>query len=320
MKKLRLLFCLLAASCQSEETNTYNGYIEGEYVYVSAYTGGILDRIDVVKGQLVDPGTGLFRLDEEIWAADLARAQSVLDKAYANLSNLSKGKRRQELDVILKQKAQAQAVLDNARKEFMRAEELIKTRNISRSDYDKKRSDYENARAKTEELEASFQTATLAAREDELTAARKEIEAAAQDLKKIQKQAANNAAVSPVAGRVQDVYFRRGEFVPAGTPVVSVLPPENVKARFYVPENVFSQIKPGTKVSVFCDACPPAGIAASVSFISTQSEFTPPVIYSVESREKLVFMIEAVFDDKTLNLPPGLPVNVRINQNERAGD
>ncbi|MGN1079945.1 MAG: HlyD family secretion protein [Alphaproteobacteria bacterium] len=320
MKKLRLLFCLLAASCQSEETNTYNGYIEGEYVYVSAYTGGILDRIDVVKGQLVDPGTGLFRLDEEIWAADLARAQSVLDKAYANLSNLSKGKRRQELDVILKQKAQAQAVLDNARKEFMRAEELIKTRNISRSDYDKKRSDYENARAKTEELEASFQTATLAAREDELTAARKEIEAAVQDLKKIQKQAANNAAVSPVAGRVQDVYFRRGEFVPAGTPVVSVLPPENVKARFYVPENVFSQIKPEAKVSVFCDACPPAGIAASVSFISTQSEFTPPVIYSVESREKLVFMIEAVFDDKTLNLPPGLPVNVRIKQNERAGD
>lgn len=240
MKKLLFLFCLLIASCQSEKTDVYNGYVEGEYVYVSAYTGGILDRIDVVKGQLVDPGAALFRLDEEIWAADLARAQSVLDKAYANLSNLSKGKRRQELDVILKQKAQAQAVLDNARKEFMRAEELIKTRNISRSDYDKKRSDYENARAKTEELEASFQTATLAAREDELTAARKEIEAAAQDLKKIQKQAANNAAVSPVAGRVQDVYFRRGEFVPAGTPVVSVLPPENVKARFYVPENVFA--------------------------------------------------------------------------------
>lgn len=260
MKKLLFLFCLLIASCQSEKTDVYNGYVEGEYVYVSAYTGGILDRIDVVKGQLVDPGAALFRLDEEIWAADLARAQSVLDKAYANLSNLSKGKRRQELDVILKQKAQAQAVLDNARKEFMRAEELIKTRNISRSDYDKKRSDYENARAKTEELEASFQTATLAAREDELTAARKEIEAAAQDLKKIQKQAANNAAVSPVAGRVQDVYFRRGEFVPAGTPVVSVLPPENVKARFYVPENVFSQIKSGTKVSVFATPVRPRGL------------------------------------------------------------
>ncbi len=220
MKKLLFLFCLLTASCQSEKTDFYNGYVEGEYVYVSAYTGGILDRIDVVKGQLVDPGAALFRLDEEIWAADLARAQSVLDKAYANLSNLSKGKRRQELDVILKQKAQALAVLDNARQEYARAEELMKTRNISRSDYDKKRSDYHTARAKTEELDASFQTATLAAREDELTAARKEIEAAAQELKKIQKQAANNAAVSPVAERVQDVYFRRGEFVPAGSPVI----------------------------------------------------------------------------------------------------
>ncbi len=320
MKKLLFLFCLLTASCQSEKTDFYNGYVEGEYVYVSAYTGGILDRIDVVKGQLVDPGAALFRLDEEIWAADLARAQSVLDKAYANLSNLSKGKRRQELDVILKQKAQAQAVLDNARQEYARAEELMKRRNISRSDYDKKRSDYHTARAKTEELDASFQTATLAAREDELTAARKEIEVTAQELKKIQKQAANNAAVSPVAGRVQDVYFRRGEFVPAGSPVVSVLPPENVKVRFYVPENVFSQIKPGTKVSVYCDGCLPAGIPASVSFVSTRSEFTPPVIYSVESRNKLVFMIEAVFDDKARNLPPGLPVNVRINHDERAGD
>lgn len=320
MKKLRLLLCLLATSCQSEKTDTYNGYIEGEYVYVSAYTGGILDQIDVVKGQLVDRGTALFRLDEEIWAADLARAQSVLDKAYANLANLSKGKRRQELDVILKQKAQAQAVSDNARKELMRAQELMKTRNISRSDYDKRRADYENARAKTEELEAAFQTATLAAREDELTAARKEIESADQNLKKMRKQAANNAAVSPVTGRVQDVYFRRGEFVPAGTPIVSVLPPENVKARFYVPENVLSKIRPGTKVSVYCDGCAPAGIPASVSFVSTQSEFTPPVIYSVESREKLVFMIEAVFDDKTRNPPPGLPVNVRINHDGNTGD
>lgn len=73
MKKLLFLFCLLTASCQSEKTDFYNGYVEGEYV--SAYTGGILDRIDVVKGQLVDSGAALFRLDEEIWAADLARAQ-----------------------------------------------------------------------------------------------------------------------------------------------------------------------------------------------------------------------------------------------------
>lgn len=320
MKKILCLFCLLAASCHSEPTDVYNGYVEGEYVYISAYTGGILDQIDVVKGQPVEQGTGLFCLDEEIWAADLARAQSVLDKAQANLSNLSKGKRRQELEVILKQKAQAQAVLDNARKEYARAQELIKTRHISRSDYDKKRSDFYNARAKTEELDASFQTATLAAREDELAAARKEIEAAAQELKKIQKQAANNAAVSPVSGRVQDVYFRRGEFVPAGSAVVSILPPENVKVRFYVPENVFTRFRQGTQVVVYCDGCPAGGLQATVSFVSAQSEFTPPVIYSVESREKLVFMIEAAFDDKTQNLPPGLPVSVRISENEHSGD
>ncbi len=318
MKKILVVLLSLAA-CSSQDPAVVNGYVEGEYVYVSPYNGGILDEINVIKGQKVAPGDRLFSVDEAIWSANLLQAQNKLDKAYANFANLSKGKRKQELDIIIKQKAQAAATLENAEKEYKRAQNLVRTRIVSQSDYDKKLADYENARAKVAELEASLQTAMLSAREDELKAAQNEIEIARQNLLKVQKQAANNQASARVGGQVEDVYFRLGEYVAAGTPVVSILPPENVKVRFFVSEKQFPAIHLNMPVTVECDGCAEP-LPAKISFVSSRSEFTPPVIYSVESREKLVFMIEAVFADVAQNLHPGLPVTVRINQNDKSGD
>lgn len=314
MHKLLILLLILTA-CSPESENNVNGYIEGEYVYVSPYSGGILDEVNVVKGQKVAAGDKLFSVDNEIWGANLLQAQNEVDKAYANYANLSKGKRKQELEVIIKQKAQAAAVLENAEKEFKRAQKLVKTKVVSQSDYDKRLADYENAEARVAELTASLETAMLSAREDELKAAQNDIEIAKQNLLKVKKQAANNMAVSKVGGQVEDVYFRLGEFVQAGNPVVSILPPENVKIRFFVSEKLFPKIKLNQPLTINCDGCS-KGLAAAVSFISTKSEFTPPVIYSIESREKLVFMIETVFKDKTQNLHPGLPVTVRIGADD----
>ncbi len=314
MKKI-LLFLLSAAACSPQDENLVNGYIEGEYVYISPYAGGILDEINVVKGQEIKPGDKLFTVDGEIWKASIRQAENELDKAYANYANLSKGKRQQELDVIIEQKVQAEALFRNAGKEYERARELLKTKNISRTEYDRRFADYEESRARLAELEATLETAKLPAREDELKAARNDIEIAGQNRLKIQKQAENNETRAKVSGRVEDIYFRLGEYVQTGNPVLSVLPPENVKIRFFVSEKALPGMKLNMPVTVECDGCS-RGIPAKVSFISTRSEFTPPVIYSVESREKLVFMIEAVFDNKQQNLPPGLPVSVKIGNND----
>jgi HlyD family secretion protein len=97
---------------------------------------------------------------------------------------------------------------------------------------------------------------------------------------------------SPVSGSVEQIYFRVGEMVPAGKPVVALLPPDNLKVRFFVDEATLPHIKLGDPVTVTCDGCA-ADLTASVSFMSRSSEFTPPVIYSTEERAKLVFMIEA---------------------------
>lgn len=314
----RFLLCLLLflpAACSSEDENLVNGYVEGTYIYVSPYSGGILDGMDVSKGDVVKPGDRLFVVDREIWDANVQQASLELGKAYANYADLSKGKRRQELDVILKQKTQAEAQLANAEKEYKRARNLVKTNIVSRSDYDRKLSDFESAKARVEELEASLETAMLAAREDELEAARKDIEIAGQNLARVRRQAENNTVYSKVGGQVENTYFRLGEYVSAGTPVLSILPPENVKVRFFVSEKTMPKIRLKLPVTVKCDGCG-QGLPAKVSFVSPKAEFTPPVIYSVESRKKLVFMIEAVFDDKTQNLRPGLPVSVRIGADD----
>ena len=117
---------------------------------------------------------------------------------------------------------------------------------------------------------------------------------------------------SPVDGTVQEVYFRPGEMVPAGRPVLALLPPGNIKVRFYVPETVLPTIAYGDTIKIGCDGC--AGdLTARVSFIAKQSEFTPPVIYSTEERSKLVFLVEAL-PDKPGALRVGQPVDVSVVQ------
>jgi HlyD family secretion protein len=114
---------------------------------------------------------------------------------------------------------------------------------------------------------------------------------------------------SPVTGSVQQLYFRVGELVMAGKPIISLLPPMNLKVRFFVNEAMLPKLKLGETVAISCDGCEP-GIEGKISFIARSSEFTPPVIYSMEERSKLVFLIEAR-TDRTDQLRVGQPVSVR---------
>ena len=116
--------------------------------------------------------------------------------------------------------------------------------------------------------------------------------------------------VSPVGGVVQQVYFREGEVVPAARAAISVLPPGNVKVRFFVPQAVLPTIKIDDPVAVRCDGCP-QDIAGKVTFIAGSAEYTPPVIYSLEERQKLVFLVEAR-PDSSSGLRVGQPVSVTL--------
>ena len=272
MKKFFWVILVLCA-CSPTADNLINGYVEGEYVYVSPAAGGVLEEINVVKGQKVKTGDRLFAVDGDIWLANLEKAQNDVRAAEEQL-------------------AQAEALFVNAEKEFNRSAKLVKTNIASQATYDAKLADFDSTRARVAELEILRENAV-------------------QNLRQIQEQYAQNIVTSKVSGIVNDVYFRLGEFVTAGNPVVSVLPPENVKIRFYVSEEILPQLKYNQTVFVSHDGSSEE-IRAKISYISPSAEYTPPIIYSTESRNKLVFMIEAVFDDKAGILNVGLPVSVRI--------
>jgi HlyD family secretion protein len=131
-------------------------------------------------------------------------------------------------------------------------------------------------------------------------------------LNSAQTRLARRKVFSPVAGSVQQIYYRGGELVPAGKPIVALLPPSNLKVRFFVNEATLPTLNFGDAVTVTCDGCDP-GIVARISFISRTSEFTPPVIYSVEERSKLVFMIEAR-PERPEQLRVGQPVSVVLGR------
>ena len=117
---------------------------------------------------------------------------------------------------------------------------------------------------------------------------------------------------APAKAFVQDTLYRPGEFVAAGNPVVVLLPPENLKVRFFVPQEILPKIQTGGRVNVVCDGAAHS-YSATISYISAQVEFTPPVIYNRENRAKLVFMIEAKFSPAdAAELRPGQPVDVKI--------
>jgi HlyD family secretion protein len=183
---------------------------------------------------------------------------------------------------------------------------------VSQSKADEARSQRDSDRKKVDQLQSDLATVQAGARPDEIRAAEAEAAAAKQSLAQADWKLRQKSVASTVAGSVADTLFVKGEWVPAGAPVVSILPPTNVKVRFFVPEPRLGAIKVGQKVSLSCDGCANA-IDAAVTFIAPQAEFTPPVIYSKESRAKLVFLVEAkpAPQDAT-KLHPGQPVDVRL--------
>lgn len=311
MKKIILALLILIPSACKTQKEEINGYVEGEYIYIASTTAGILQELYVQRGQEVNVGDALFALDTTQIEAALNSAKAEIEQAEANYKNLTKGKRPQEIAVIQKQKQQAEANLVNAEKEYRRYLELAKSGNTSKAMVDEKTATYESYKAQVQELTASLSVASLGARVDEIKAASAAVEIAKQKVIQIKKQLEEARPIAKVKGRIEETYYRVGELVPQSYPVVNILPPENIKVRFFVSQKILPQISVGQDISLDCDGCE-TSVPAHITFISSQAEFTPPVIYSVNSREKLVFMVEAYPDAYSSLLKVGLPVNIRL--------
>ena len=237
------------AACGNGEERTYQGWVEGVFVFVGPDEAGRVETMRVREGDAVKTDAPLFSLDAELQQADLRVAE---------------------------------AALTNSQNAFERAQQLLKSGSGSQKAFD--------------DAQANLREADARAKAARTRLARRELS-------------------SPVTGAVQQIYYRPGEMVPAGRAVVSILPPGNVKVRFFVPQAVLPTISLGDAIAVACDGCAD-GLSARISFIASSAEYTPPVIFSDEERNKLVFLVEAL-PEKPEGLRVGQPVTATLRTEKK---
>ena len=310
-----LLLCIAAglAACSGQPSDSFPGYAEADYVRVSSPIAGTLLTLNLKKGDTAKSGAPAFVLEQESETAARAEAEFRVQSAEAALANLKKGRRPDEIAAAQAQLAQAQAAQRLSAADLARQTRLIDAHFISAARLDEARAANLRDQARVRELQAQLRVLQLGARSDEIAAAEQQRNAAQAQLAQVAWRVAQKSQTVPVDSTVVDILYQAGEWVAAGSPVLSLLPAQNIKARFFVPETVLGQLQLRQPVELRCDGCG-APIAAAISFIAHDAEYTAPLIYSKENRATLVFMVEARPDLKDASrLHPGQPLEVSFS-------
>jgi HlyD family secretion protein len=287
----------------------YLGYVEGETSLIAPPVAGRLLERPVERGGQVKKGDRLFVIDPILAKAEVARSEAALAESKSRYENLLTGKRQEEQDVVRGQRRETEAALAMAETEFKRQSDLLARGFATRQAYEQAESQTRQLRSRANSLAAQERVGDLAARPDEIQAAKAMVGQNQANLDQARKRLDDLMPAAPEDAMVENTFFNVGEWVPAGTPVVSLLPRQRVKLRFFVPEADVALARMGAQVSFTCDTCPP-DLKASIIYVSPRAEFTPPVIYSQTARSKLVFLIEARPEPTQVLLSPGLPVTV----------
>jgi HlyD family secretion protein len=264
---------LLCVACSREPSNVMQGYGEADYIYLASQESGVLGELYVREGDAVEAGAPVFTLDPERLSLN---AQSANAQAAAASSAV--------------RTAQAQATLAQAN--YARGFELFNRGFYPRARLDSDRAARDAANA-------------------QLAQARREAGAISASSGLARRRVSDLGGAAPSAGTIEQIYLRPGEVVMAGQPIAALLSPENMKVRFFAPEALLAQLRVGAGVTVNCDGCDTPQ-TATISFVAREPQFTPPVIYSLDQREKLVFLVEARLDAAG-PIRPGMPVDVRLN-------
>jgi HlyD family secretion protein len=301
----------------SQQSNTdppaWQGYVEADYVKAAPVQQGLLTAIAVARGDQIAKDAPLFTQDDTAERAARDQAARQLGQAEHQLANLEAASKSTEVTQAEANLADARSTMARAIRDLQRDEALLRNGYATAQSVDQRRADHRSAEAKVQAMEAALaQAKAPMGRKPEIEAQRAAVAAARAALAMAQWRLDQRTVAAPIGGRVADVLARPGETMAAGAPVVSILAPENIFVRFFVPETVLSSLRRGDPVAFGCDGCLPA-LVGTVSFISPTAEYTPPVIYSESTRAKLVYRIEArPRPDQAALLNPGQPMDVRL--------
>lgn len=270
--KITILIGIAFIVMACSKNDEIQGYMEGRFAYLSANFAGVLQQLAVQRGMFVNAGDLLFIIEKQPESDDLQAALAQVQQAQAQLK-------------------QNEANLSLAKVTYERQKALLSKKVASQADFDTAESSYLQAQAQVNNSQASLNQAQAQLEKSQWTIGKKIIHA-------------------PNAALVFDTYYLPGELVPAGQPVLSLLAANQIKAVFFVPERLLSQFKIGHFVFASCDGCVQR-VSLKITYISPQAEYTPPVIYSNDRRDKLVYRIEAAPAERdAFKLHPGQPVQI----------
>jgi HlyD family secretion protein len=297
---------------QDSATDAWQGYVDAEYVRVSPTLTGRIVSLAVSRGSQVAAGAKLFAQDDadDIAARDAAAGK--LAEAEARLTNLQTASRETEIAQARADLADLVATRDRIARDLARNEELLKSGAASRQIVDQQRADIASATARAAAASAKLdQMQSPMGRQYEIAAQSAMVAQARAALAQADWQLDQRHVAAPAAALVADTFARPGETINAGVPVVSLLPPQNILVRFFVPETEVATMHVGDRLAIGCDGCA-TDLTAAITFIAPQPEYTPPVIYSETNRTKLVYLVEAhPSPEQAVQLKPGQPVDVR---------
>lgn len=313
LKIIVSIFCLfLLVGCSNGRGNALQGYVEGEYTNIAPLLSGRLQKLYVERGQSVIMGQRLFDLDPEPEASELSKAISDLASQKSRLKDLMTGQRSTVLAGIIAQREQAKADLDLAQSNYNRSAELYRKGVISKASYDQSLASLKSSQQRVNQFEQNLREAELGEREYRILQQTEQVKASEAVLKESKWRIQQKSISAPENALVYDTYFNEGEFVPANQPVMALLSPRFVKVIFYIPEPLRSKVAINNQVTFDCDGCQQR-YPAYINYISSQAEYTPPVIFSRESRQKLVYRVQAKLPlSVATKVYPGQPVDVYL--------
>lgn len=292
------------------------GYLEADLVLVGSEKSGRIQTLAVQEGDTVTKGELVFTLESSEQEAELATRKARLAETEARLADAEAALQRPlEIEVLQSALVQAKAMQKKSQLNLDRIRALYDKGWVSKAQLDDAVAQHDSNQAAVEEAQRRIDAAHLPGRSGVIDAAAAAVSEARSALEETQKSLAKRKVFAPADGSIEEVYFRPGEVVNAGQAVVSLLPPGNLKVRFFVSETDRAALHTAETVAVSCDGCAP-GLTATIRFIARDAEFTPPVIFSREQRKKLVFLVEAHPDGQTAELTAGQPVSVTLPQSQ----
>lgn len=305
-----ILLLGLIFGCGQSDKNSFQGYVEGENVYLASPYAGNLINLAVHRGQSVAAGEFLFQLDPKPEILQVNQAENDLIQAEHVLQDLLNPRRTPEIEAIKAQIEQTNAKLELAALRVTRNQTLYKKNAIDKDTVDASLAELKLEQKIKDQLQANLDLAEMGGREEQILAQKAQIVSLKEKLAESSWRLAQKTVKAPAAGLIFDTYYRKGEYVTSQQPVVSLLTPDNVRIEFFVPVQTLARLAVGNKVHIQCEGCRDMD-EATIAYISPEAQYIPPLVYSRENDDKLVFRIKASLHSFN-QYKPGQPVMVYI--------